>query len=133
MSTPPQTLNWVEKRAACTIATVFNELCDGVENDVLVFNTVKALSEQDQYRADMNQGGNAIVVAQPTRIPRKRVIIRADQSEIVVLQEWNGGEQWSTTVGLNDEGRCTLRLSDQTEIEQWQFRKRALEGLFFGK
>jgi len=37
------------------------------------------------------------------------------------------------TVGLNDEGRCILRLEDMTELEQWQFRKRALESLFFGR
>jgi hypothetical protein len=133
MSTIPLTLNWVEKRAACTVATVFNQICDGVGNDVAEFNSVSSLSEENQFRADLSQAGNGIAIGQPMRIPRKRVIIRADQSEIVVIQEWSGGEQWAATVGLNDEGRCTLRLKDQTEIEQWQFRKRALEALFFGK
>jgi len=34
------------------------------------------------------------------------------------------------TIGLNDSGRCLLRVGG-TEIETWQFRKKALEELFF--
>jgi hypothetical protein len=31
---------------------------------------------------------------------------------------------------LNDEGECKLKVGDQ-KLELWQFRKRALENLFF--
>jgi hypothetical protein len=41
-------------------------------------------------------------------------------------------QEWRVRVGLNEEGRCILRMEDETKLEQWQFRKKALEGLFFG-
>lgn len=128
----PQQLDWVTKRANCTAARVFNELCGSIEDDVLAINSVKGLSGNDGFRAEMHSSGTTIYIAQPNRIPRKLVAVGVDQGQILVRQEWNGGEQWNATVGLNDEGRCTLRLEDSTELEQWQFRKRALEGLFFG-
>jgi hypothetical protein len=128
----PQDLNWVEKRAACTIAEVFNQLCDGIEKDVSDVNSIRKLCDRDLFRAEMNAGDTTMIVAQPKRIPRPRAFIGVDGDHIFVRQDWNGGEQWSVTVGLNDEGRCILRNEDQTEIEQWQLRKRALEGLFFG-
>ena len=129
MSMIPQELNWVEKRAACTIARVFNELCDGIMSDVAAIN--KALGPNSLFSADMHSDGSTIFVGQPGRIPRRRVNVGTGHDHIVVVQEWNR-EQWSASIGLNNEGRCILRLDDGTELEQWQFRKKALEDLFFG-
>lgn len=130
MNTMPQELNWVEKRASCTIAKVFNQLCDGIAKDVAAINTARQLSNDSQFMAQLTSDGSAVVVGQPNIIPRRRTIISAANDRIAVNQEWNG-EQWSVTVGLNNEGRCVLRLNE-AELEQWQFRKKALEGLFFG-
>ncbi len=132
MSTVPQELNWVEKRAACTVATVFNQLCDAITDDVATFNLVSRLTENDHFQAAMHSSGTMIIVGQPNKVPRLRVLVGIlDEKQIAVNQEWNG-EKWNATIGLNNEGRCTLRLEDGTELEQWQFRKMALEGLFFG-
>jgi hypothetical protein len=134
MNTVPQELNWVEKRAACTIAQVFNQLCDGITNDVAAYNSIRQLSEGSKFRADMHSSGRTIFVAQPNQIPRARVAIGIVEDRIAVHEEWNG-KKWSVTIGLNDEGRCTLRIKfdDEKEagLEQWQFRKKALESLFF--
>lgn len=62
----PQELNWVDKRAACTAAEVFNLLCDGIEQDVLAFNSVKRVSENDEFRADVDPAGTKIVVGRET-------------------------------------------------------------------
>jgi hypothetical protein len=128
MNAIPQELDWVGKRAACTIAKVFNELCDGIMSDVAAINTARA--GESLFSADMHSDGSTIFVGQPGRIPRRRVTIGTGHDQLVVVQEWNK-EQWSASIGLNDEGRCILRLDDGTELEQWQFRKKALEGLFF--
>src|SRR5258708_5596645 len=132
MNTVPQELDWVSKRATCTIGHVFNKLCNEIEGDVSTINTARGLSEGNVFLASMSQSGFSIVVGQSNRVPRRVAVIGIDENRITVEQKWNGGEQWGVTVGLNDEGRCTLRLEDSTELEQWQFRKRALEGLFFG-
>jgi hypothetical protein len=128
----PHELDWVNRRANCTVAKVFNELCDAVKGDVLAINAAKALVGNDGFQVDLLKDGITIVVGQPNRIPRRVAAIGVDQNQILAHQEWNGGERWALTVGLNDEGRCTLRLEDSTELEQWQFRKRLLEPLFFG-
>jgi hypothetical protein len=132
MSTIPRQLDWVTRRADCTVAKVFNELCDAIRDDVIAVNSTKGLHE-NPFRAELHSTGTMIHIGQANNIPRKVVAIGVTQDQIVADQEWNGGETWKVTVGLNDEGRCTLRLEDGTELEQWQFRKRALEPLFFGR
>ncbi len=132
MNPIPQELNWVEKRFSCTVGKVFNQLCDGIEKDVETFNLVRQLPEHLQFSSDMHSSGSTIYVAQPNQIPRARVSIGITEGRIGVHEEWNG-KKWEATIGLNNEGRCILKLlPDGTELEQWQFRKKALEGLFFG-
>ncbi|MGB6722515.1 MAG: hypothetical protein WBE72_17085 [Terracidiphilus sp.] len=128
----PQELNWVEKRAACTVATVFNQLCDGIKADVEAINAALHLTEKNLFQADIHSDGTTIIVGQPNVVPRKRLYIGTNGERIQVFQEWDK-TKWSATIGLNDEGRCTLRLDSVQELEQWQFRKKALEGLFFGE
>ena|ERR1700733_12986531 len=134
MNTIPLELNWVEKRASCTVAKVFNQLCDGIVSDVAIYNSVRQLSENLRFRADMHSSGTTIYVANPSSIPRARLAVGVVQNQIIVHEEWNG-KKWGVTIGLNDEGRCTLRLKSddgkETELEQWQFRKKALEELLF--
>jgi hypothetical protein len=131
MSPIPEELNWVEKRAACTVATVFNQLCDKIRDDVQAFNSIFQLAESNRFQADVHSSGTTIVVGQPNEVPRKRIYIGIVKDRIQVLHEWDK-TKWEVSVGLNNEGRCTLRLDDRTELEQWQFRKKALEGLLFG-
>ena len=64
-------------------------------------------------------------------VPRATVIVGIQNDRLTVFQDWDK-KSWSASVGLNREGRCILKLEDGTELEQWQFRKKALEGLFFG-
>jgi hypothetical protein len=131
MNTIPQELNWVETRAACTAPTVFNQLCDAIRTDVEAINSVRHLTQNDHFQADMHSSGTTIIVGQPNKVPRPRVFVGIVENRIEVHQEWDG-KRWKAFIGLNDQGRCILRLEDGTEIEQWQFRKKALEGMFFG-
>ena len=50
MATIPQQLNWVAKRAACNLAQVFHEICEGVLSDVKVVNEVRKLSRRRASR-----------------------------------------------------------------------------------
>jgi len=50
----------------------------------------------------------------------------------IMVQDQATPDRWAVAVGLNNEGRCVLKLEDGSEMETWQFRRRALEGLFFG-
>ncbi|MGC2246114.1 MAG: hypothetical protein WA609_05895 [Terriglobales bacterium] len=128
----PRELNWVEKRAACTAAQIFNELCSGIDNDVSAINAARELPDGNRFGADMMQTGRAVAVGQYGAAPRKRVIVELSGQEIKVHDDATQS-RWCATVALNDEGRCILKLEDGSEIEQWHFRKKALQALFFGE
>lgn len=131
MNTVPQELNWVDKRAACTAEQMFNELCRGIDNDISTFNASKGLSDANRFGADMMQTGEAVAIGQYGTTPRKRVIVGLSGKEIEVRDDATQS-RWRASVALNNEGRCILKLEDGTELEQWQFRKKALQGIFFG-
>jgi hypothetical protein len=140
MTTPnrvPTELNWVRERAACTVATVFNALRNEIGEDVEAVNQALSIPETSRFQVDVHSDGSTIFIGRPNMLSRVRVIIGVSDGRIIVNEEWNG-TKWSASIGLNDEGRCTLRLCDEKgestaiEMEHWQFRKRALESLFFG-
>jgi hypothetical protein len=133
----PRELNWVEVRSACTVAKVFNALRNEIAEDVEAANQVLSIPETSRYQVDVHSDGSTIYVGRPNMLSRARVIIGVSNGRIAVNEEWSG-TKWSASIGLNDEGRCTLRLCDEKgeptalEMEHWQFRKKALESLFFG-
>lgn len=130
MSTIPQSLDWVSVRAACTIVRVFNEICNEIDADILEINSARKLTDHNQFRAD-SLGGSTIVVGQPSRFPRVVVKIGVVGNEIEV-QDDATKSRWRVNISLNNEGRCVLKNNEEGEMEHWQFRKRALENLFFG-
>ena len=126
----PRELNWVKERYACTVEIVFNQLCDGIREDVELINSSPNAKDPYHFQANMHSSGTTIIVGRPNAIPRRRLRVGVVENRIVVEQEWDN-MTWNAVIGLNDEGRCVLRLEDGTQLEQWQFRRRALESLFF--
>jgi hypothetical protein len=133
MNTIPQELNWVERRGACTASKVFEQLIKGIENDVATINKMRGLNEQ-RFTAELLSDGSTLVVGQINIEQRRRVKVGISQSKIVALEEGISRKTVTASIGLNNEGRCILKLEDEakTELEQWQFRKIVLEGLLFG-
>lgn len=131
MSTVPQELNWVEKRAACSTAQAFNQLRSSIKNDVALLNSINKLPSDQQFVVETGSNGYALCVAHLGPTVGRTVDIDLVENRIVVR---HGGKppDWWVEAKLNSEGRCILRLENETELEQWQFRKKALEGLFFG-
>ncbi len=130
MSTTPNEIDWVTKRAACSAARVFRELCQGIEGDVQRINSVAQLREREHFTVELNPEGTTIGIGKPHLSPRRRVLVTLDGNVIKV--HLDGVENdWQACVGLNDQWRCIFKLQDGTELEQWQFRKKALEALFF--
>jgi hypothetical protein len=130
MSTIPQELNWVEKRAACTAETLFSQLVLGISEDIKARN---AVGVDTQFAAGLTSDRRALIVGESGTWARKeRVRIFWLKGKIEVRDEVTNAN-FSAEVFLNDEGRCKLRLEGGAELEQWQFRRKALEGLFFGE
>jgi hypothetical protein len=126
----PQELDWVARRAACTPSQVFAELVYGIENDVAVINEARSLPPEDKFVARMTGTGSTLIVCQLGYGNRPRVKLSYEWDAILAIDESTGIE-YAPTLGINDEGRCILKL-DGVELERWQFRKRLLENIFFG-
>lgn len=134
MNTVPQELDWVSKRAACTAERIFFQLVAAIKEDVKARN----VSGGDvQFVAELTGDQMTLVIGETGTWARKeRVRIFALNGKIEVRDEIRGAK-FAAKVFLNDEGRCQLKMQDETEedgreLEQWQFRREALEGLFFG-
>lgn len=129
----PKELDWVAARAACTAAQMFNELRFGVESDIRSNNEKTQASDEEKVSSTLIENGTAIAISRAKKVPSRRVFIALSEGKIQVYNDAMQ-LQMSGCVALNDAGRCILRLEDDgAELEQWQFRKRALESLFFGK
>jgi hypothetical protein len=129
MSTIPQEFNWVEKRADCTSHSIFLQLVAGVAEDVKTRNTA---GSDANFASDLTSDKRALVIGQIGVWARKeKVRIFPLEGKIEVRDEVKNAS-FSAEVFLNNEGRCKLKLEDGTELEQWQFRRMALEGIFFG-
>jgi len=131
MSTIPQELDWVSKRAACHVEQVFHELCAEIMKDVEAVNLARKLKEYDLVSANILSDHSTIVIGQPMHVPRVVVKIGIVGDAIMVSDD-SRKTDWIAKASLNCEGRCILKLDDGTELERWQFRKRALGHLFFG-
>jgi hypothetical protein len=130
MSTVPQELDWVSKRAACNVGHVFDELCVGIAKDVEAINAAQKLEEHNHFASKITSNNNTIVVGQEGRL--SRVVVKIGIiGDFIAVNDATKSLEWRAKVALNREGRCILKLEDGAELEQWQFRKKALEGLFF--
>jgi len=131
MSTIPQELDWVSKRAACNVGQVFDELCAEIMKDVEAVNLARKLKDYDLVSANVLSDHSTIVIGQPMHVPRVVVKIGV-VGDAIMVSDASRKADWAVKVSLNSEGRCILKSDDGTELERWQFRKRALEHLFFG-
>jgi hypothetical protein len=124
---------WVTARHACSPFEVHKRLQSGCERDVKERNELQRPVPADSFAAfkiissepdrfsvlrEGPSGLNASIafVCYPTGIS-----VRRDDGTTVV----------EATLTLNDDGDCRLKAGN-SELSCWQFRKRALEDLFFG-
>jgi hypothetical protein len=125
----PRELDWVQARAACSIAKVFTELHDGVTKDVKAANSSCTPSSRGTlFELVPDKSSKAFTVRREETF-QPSVVFMLDADHIGITSTATN-EELRFTVGLNDEGRCQLR-SNSHEYEQWQVRKMALEALFF--
>ena len=126
----PREPDWVSVCFECSAIRIFRELCEGIEADVEAINQIKDMGITP-FGANLTRDKSTIVVGQyNVTSPRPRVSIGVVDDRIVVRDEASQRE-WSATVRVNNEGRCTLRLESGVELEQWQFRMGALQDLSF--
>lgn len=125
----PITLDWVRELSLCSIPQVFKQLYLDVKEDVEAINGAKGLTTHNCFDVVENSTGSVFTVFQRNADAGREVTFKRGDDEMRVDRK--NGPSFTITLTLNNEGRCKLRVDDE-ELEQWQVRKMALEGLFFG-
>jgi len=127
----PEDLDWVSARGNCHLPDVFKELEHGVRGDIEAvqefltnsetkFSVVKAVN----YRFSVNR------VDDPITSFARSVDFALSKGRITVYDE-KDAEMFTATLTLSNEGKCRLLVNGE-QLTQWQFRRMALEKLFFG-
>jgi hypothetical protein len=123
--------NWVKARHDCCVGTAFEQLKAQVRDDVQTREDLRPKTEQHQHYAFKfsSLGSDSFAASMEGNKIHKAVTFRLESKTIVITKP----DQTETkiTVGLNNEGRCTIKIGG-TEYENWQARKLVLDELFFG-
>lgn len=130
MSNAPRELDWVKERAACTVAQIFSQLHQGVENDVKSVNLARELSPPAEFAVIVGADGKSFTVKRSDAI-RPFVKWSLEDDHIRVSDDY-GQTTAQLRITFSNEGRCKL-TEHGVELEQWQVRRSALEGLFFAR
>lgn len=124
----PENFNWVQARNECSLAQVFQQLYNDVIGDVEERKALPSRDAQLTFSVTTGKGNFSVVRAINGSIPDS-VNFVLSRSEIIAQDDRNTF-MLKATITLNNEGRCRLKVGDD-ELEQWQFRRKALEKLFF--
>jgi hypothetical protein len=119
---------WVKARAECSIGLIFEQLKTQVQEDV---DARQALREGPPYHYAFKfkvENDTIIALLEGHRL-HESVTLRLSENTIEVMGK-DGKPLFSGTATLNNDGECRLKVNGE-ELEFWQFRKKALEDLFF--
>lgn len=123
--------DWVTARSNCSVVMIFERLKSAVQDDVNKRQQLRRKSEfgyQYGFSVDIDQTRISVILKEPTA-PAEAVVFYLKEDSIDVVNG-SGKHKFKATPTINDEGECRLKVSGQ-ERELWQFRKMALEELFF--
>jgi len=131
----PSNLDWVTARAECSVVHVFKEIEQGVIADVEKAQSFVLPTEPIKFSIAKGASNRFTVVRvdDPISAISHSVYFVCKRGEIQVYEDAANGEElrMKATLTLTDDGHCKLKVGDE-ELYQWQFRRRALENLFFG-
>lgn len=120
----PEMLDWVRARAECSIDMVFARLQLGLTSDIA---TINELNKGRDCLFSLYKEKNGFLVTKAGNFPVRKVLFSLEAGAIKVETERGS---FLALPGLNMPGRCLLVI-DGKELELWQFRRKALEELFF--
>jgi hypothetical protein len=120
--------DWVNARANCSIGLLFEQLKAQVEKDV---DMRQALSKGPPFYYGFRfrvENDTIIAFIEGHRL-HESITFRLAGDAIEVMGK-DSKVLFSGTATLDNDGDCRLRVNGD-ELELWQFRKKALEDLFF--
>jgi hypothetical protein len=127
----PEVLDWVNERARCTPAIIFETLRSQVENDIKARNLIGPQHGFPKRNFELQADENWFAVIQK-RFPErpKGVFFHLTLGGIKTRNAETSSDLLEASLTLSDEGKCRLKVDDK-EYNLWQFRKLVLHYLFF--
>ena len=122
-----ENFDWVTARELCSAIKVFEQIKLEIKDDVDTRNKLITPKSAYIFRFLANND-RYTVLKEGDRIYETVTFELADQ--LIHAKDKNDKILLEASLTLNDEGECRLKINDQ-ERELWQFRKMALERLFF--
>ena len=125
----PVDFDWVRARSQCSLNVVFKELHNSVQNDVRVMELILPPSSQVKLSVTAFDRVRFSVVREVDGSFPDSVNFTLANGAIIAEDDENTFRH-TATLTLNNEGKCKLTVGND-ELDQWQFRRMALEKLFF--
>lgn len=125
----PENLDWVNARAGCSMYKMFRELRNEVLEDIKKRNDARKEGERVRFDFGGDSGKGFSVFREGASGTACIDFTISDEGINVANAEQ---VMFTATITLNDQGRCLFMIGGK-ELEKWQVRRMALEGLFFGK
>jgi len=128
----PEQLKWVHARAQCSLPHVFKELEQGARDDAEEAQSLVPERSELRFSVATTSSHRFSVVRtdDPMSGTSRSIDFLLTKDQIEVYRDYSE-LLYSASLTLNDEGKCRLKVGDK-ELTQWQFRRTALEKLFFG-
>jgi hypothetical protein len=125
--------DWVVARKACTARAMFEALRSGAKANVVSRNRLDDEGPKDPPPFTINERPpNGFTVSDSRGRARRVVDFDLDGHVIHVSRTMvTATSSFDVSVVLNDEGICKLKIRAESELDEWQVLKRALEPLFF--
>jgi|SRR5450759_4401562 len=123
----PAHFDWVTELSRCSIGSVFEELKLQVESDVKTRTALRPDNCPYGFSMVAHESTFSVVFNQQNI---RRAVSFVMRDDLIVVKDHNNKEMLEAGLTLNDKGECRLKVKGE-ERELWQFRRMALEDLFF--
>jgi hypothetical protein len=124
---PPEKFDWVTELSRCSIGSVFEQLKIQVEYDVNIRTALRPDKCPYGFTMVAHESTFSVVFKQQNIYRAVSFVMRDD---LIVVRDHNNEEMLQASLTINDKGECRLKVKGE-ERELWQFRRMALEDLFF--
>ena len=121
---------WVKARFDCSVRSMFDRLREEVKCDVTARKELNpSIKGNRSFEFRFQSTGDTFVVSAERGESSRVAVFSVFEGTIVVLDQGDAVIV-KGRVALSDDGVCRISVAG-IEVETWQFRKRALEQLFF--
>jgi hypothetical protein len=124
-----ENVDWVTARAGCSAMHVFRKMKEEVRRDVEIRNRLRG--DAPTFVFKFSDAGQSFTVALEGATTPASVTFGA-QGDRIVATDQAGAPIAEATPVMSAEATCTLAMPGHDQpCEDWQFRAKALEHLFF--